>query len=289
LNYTGGKYKLLNQILPYFPKKINRFFDLFCGGCNIGVNVKANEIICNDIQNEVIELMNYFKKNSSKQIIEEIENIIHKYELSETSKYGYDYYGCNSNNGVAKYNKERYIKLRNDYNKSNRIPIMFYTVLIFAFNNQIRFNRQHEYKESVNKRDFNDNMRKNLIKFVDYIKNINIIFTNKDFRYLFTEKLNYNDFVYLDPPYLITSANYNKNWTEEHELNLLKLIDRLNDNGIRFALSNVLKHKGKENIILQKWCEKYIVNDLMFNYQNCNYGTINRNPDSSKEVLITNY
>ena len=251
--------------------------------------MKANEIICNDIQNEVIELMNYFKKNSSKQIIEEIENIIHKYELSETSKYGYDYYGCNSNNGVAKYNKERYIKLRNDYNKSNRIPIMFYTVLIFAFNNQIRFNRQHEYKESVNKRDFNDNMRKNLIKFVDYIKNINIIFTNKDFRYLFTEKLNYNDFVYLDPPYLITSANYNKNWTEEHELNLLKLIDRLNDNGIRFALSNVLKHKGKENIILQKWCEKYIVNDLMFNYQNCNYGTINRNPDSSKEVLITNY
>lgn len=262
---------------------------MFCGGCNIGVNIKANIIICNDIQTEVIELINYFKQNPSEKIIKEIEDIIHKYGLSETNKYGYEYYECNSNNGVAKYNKKKYLKLRDDYNKSNRTPIMFYTVLIFAFNNQIRFNAQHEYKESVNKRDFNNNLRRNLIRFVDHIKNINIKFTNKDFRYLHTDKLSNDDFIYLDPPYLITSANYNKIWTEEHEYNLLKLIDKLDKKGIKFALSNVLKHKGRENTILQKWCEKYIVNDLMFNYQNCNYGTKDRNPESSQEVLITNY
>ena len=34
LNYTGGKYKLLPQILPLFPKDIDVFVDLFCGGCN---------------------------------------------------------------------------------------------------------------------------------------------------------------------------------------------------------------------------------------------------------------
>lgn len=32
LNYTGGKYKLLNQLVPLFPKNINTFIDLFGGG-----------------------------------------------------------------------------------------------------------------------------------------------------------------------------------------------------------------------------------------------------------------
>lgn len=45
LNYTGGKFKLLPQILPYFPEDINIFVDLFCGGCNVGVNIDANTMI----------------------------------------------------------------------------------------------------------------------------------------------------------------------------------------------------------------------------------------------------
>lgn len=32
LNYTGGKFKLLPQLLEIFPKDINTFVDLFAGG-----------------------------------------------------------------------------------------------------------------------------------------------------------------------------------------------------------------------------------------------------------------
>lgn len=49
LNYIGGKAKLLNQILPLFPNEIDNFIDLFAGGCNVGINVNANKIYCNDI------------------------------------------------------------------------------------------------------------------------------------------------------------------------------------------------------------------------------------------------
>lgn len=35
LNYIGGKYKLLEQILPLLPKETNTFVDLFVGGCII--------------------------------------------------------------------------------------------------------------------------------------------------------------------------------------------------------------------------------------------------------------
>lgn len=52
LNYTGGKFKLLPQILPLFPNDINCFYDIFCGGCNVSINVTANKIICNDFDRE---------------------------------------------------------------------------------------------------------------------------------------------------------------------------------------------------------------------------------------------
>ncbi|MCA6072598.1 MAG: DNA adenine methylase, partial [Endomicrobium sp.] len=35
LNYVGGKYKILPQIIPLFPKDINCFVDLFAGGANV--------------------------------------------------------------------------------------------------------------------------------------------------------------------------------------------------------------------------------------------------------------
>lgn len=32
LNYTGGKYKLLDDIIPLFPIKVDTFVDVFAGG-----------------------------------------------------------------------------------------------------------------------------------------------------------------------------------------------------------------------------------------------------------------
>lgn len=56
LNYTGGKYKLLPQILPFFPENINCFVDLFCGGCNVGINVHAKKYVYNDSCEPLINL-----------------------------------------------------------------------------------------------------------------------------------------------------------------------------------------------------------------------------------------
>ena len=44
LNYIGGKFKLLPQILPLFPKEINNFVDMFCGGLNVAANIKAKNV-----------------------------------------------------------------------------------------------------------------------------------------------------------------------------------------------------------------------------------------------------
>lgn len=295
LNYTGGKYKLLNQILPLFPQDIDKFIDLFCGGASVAINVNANQISCYDNINELIELFNFIKNTDVEEIIEAIEEIIEIYGLSATNENGYEYYGCNTSKGLSQYNKESYMRLRNDYNhqlyKNNNEKILwFYTLIIFGFNNQIRFNKDGVFNIPSGKRDFNNKLREKLVNFSNRIREININFEHSDFRTVNLNNLNHNDFIYIDPPYLITTAAYNEQggWTENDERDLLNLLDNLNMIGIRFALSNVFECKGKKNNILIEWANRYRVHYLNHHYNNSNY-QIKDKTSRTVEVLICNY
>lgn len=298
LNYTGGKYKLLPQILPHFPQDIDRFVDLFCGGGNVGINVPCNRVIFND-NNELLRYMFGTFKNLDKQVtFETIDAIIEKYGLSNTEKYGYDFYGCNSAEGLAAYNSSRYLKLRDDFNHHTNLEynyyVTLYVLIVYAFNNQIRFNRKGEFNLPVGKRDFNKKMREKLSAFIDRLKSGDYSFASQDFRELPTDDWNENTFVYADPPYLITCATYNEQdgWNETLEKELLTYLDNLNERGIRFALSNVLHSKGKENKILLDWIDRnvdrYRVIYLDYNYANSNYQTKDKT-SKAEEVLIVNY
>ena len=298
LNYTGGKFKLLPQILPLFPKDIDIFVDLFCGGCNVGINVDCNHVIYNDSDRNLLYIYQTFKILGKETIIEFIYKIIDKYGLSLVSEYGYDYYGCDSSKGLGEYNKDKFLKLRDDFNhntnESHYYYIMLYVMIVYAFNNQIRFNSNGEFNLPVGKRDFNKKMESKLQDFIDKIEQQDCSFTCKDFRKFDTTRLNEDDLVYVDPPYLITCATYNEQggWSETDEKDLLKFLDELNSRKIRFALSNVLRSKGKENKILIEWLskntDKYKVNNLNYSYSNSNYQTKDKT-SSSEEVLIVNY
>ena len=107
--------------------------------------------------------------------------------------------------------------------------------------------------------------------------------------------LNSNDFVYCDPPYLISGAVYQdgkrgfKGWDNKDENDLLNLCDILNKQGTKFALSNVLECKGKFNNTLKKWSSNYNLTNINSYYGNCTYTRKDKSKDSTLEVLITNY
>lgn len=286
MNYTGGKYKLLHQIEPLFPEDINLFVDLFTGGGNIAVNVKANKIVANDCEENIIGIYQTFQKyDNVDELIGQIEEIIKTY-------------------GLTIDNMEAYNKFRNDYNSlktsqgnysplsSYNINILLYVLICYSFNHQYRFNSKGEFNMPFGKErsQWNENMKNNLINFHGRIKEKDIVFLNKDFRQLKVDKLGINDFVYCDPPYLITCATYNEKdgWNQECEEDLLNLLDELNTKKIKFALSNVLYSKGKTNDLLIEWSKKYNVHHLDYTYQNCNYHTKDKT-NKSDEVLITNY
>lgn len=280
LNYIGGKYKILNQILPYIPNDIENFVDLFAGGCNVGINVNASKIYFNDNLTYLIEMYRAFQKNDIEKTLKHIENRINEFELSLTNENGYK-------------------KLRELYNQQKN-PLDLFVLIAYTFNHQIRFNNSHEFNNPFGKErsSYNKNMKENLKSFILKLKEKNIEFTDNSFENFDFSFISKKDLVYCDPPYLITTGSYNdgrrgfKGWTKKEENCLLKLLDNLQDLGIKFALSNVLEHKGKTNEILKNWLASnpnYKINYLNFNYSNSNYHTKIRDKNASVEVLITNY
>lgn len=286
MNYTGGKYKLLHQIEPLFPEDINLFVDLFTGGGNIAVNVKANKIVANDCEENIIGIYKTFQGyDNVDELIGQIEEIIKTYGLTIDDTEAYNKFRKDYN--CLKTSQDNYSPL-----SSYNINILLYVLICYSFNHQYRFNSKGEFNMPFGKErsQWNENMKNNLIKFHRRIKEKDIVFLNKDFRQLKVDKLGNDDFVYCDPPYLITCATYNEKdgWNQKCEEDLLKLLDELDTKKIKFALSNVLYSKGKTNDLLIEWSKKYTVHHLDYTYQNCNYHTKDKT-NKSDEVLITNY
>lgn len=276
LNYTGGKYKILEPVFRAFPKNIRTFVDVFAGGFNVGINVGAERIICNDQITYLIGLFEMLRSADTAEILERIRALIRKYELTQQ-------------------NKEGYYALRSHYNKTKDLTELF-VLTCYAFNHQIRFNNSHEFNSPFgrNRSSFNSSIEKNLTGFCQALHEKNIEFSNLDFTELDLTGLGPDDLVYCDPPYLISTGNYNdgnrgfKDWKEREERALLDLLDRLDEQGTRFALSNVLYHKGLSNDLLIEWSKRYRIHYIDKTYSNCNYQFKERDA-VTVEVLITNF
>lgn len=185
LNYTGGKYKLMPQILPLFPQNINTFVDMFCGGCNVGINTPANNHIYIDSNEALMNLFALLQRMDSNELMNRIEQIIEQYHLSDVRNNGYEFYNCNSRDGLSEYNRTGYLNLRDDFNDAanhnDDYYIRLYVLIVFSFNNQIRFNARGEFNLPPGKRDFNQKMRDKLVKFMETLHNQNAVFQNCEF------------------------------------------------------------------------------------------------------------
>lgn len=276
MNYMGGKYKILDHIIPGFPKEPDRFVDLFAGGFNVGINVQAKTIYANDQITYLIDLYRFFQDTPTGTLLSAIRERIACFDLSQTNAEGYN-------------------ALRAEYNKSRSLLDLF-LLTCYSFNHQIRFNSNHEFNTSFGKdrSSFNASTERNLIQFCDALHRKNIIFSTGDFRAFDFSCLSKGDVVYCDPPYLITTGSYNdgkrgfRDWTQTEDSDLLSLLDRLHDRGILFALSNVFAHKGQTNDNLIAWSRKYHVSFIDKTYSNCSYHFKDRST-KTVEVLVTNY
>lgn len=302
LNYTGNKYRILPQIQQHFPKNIKVMVDLFCGGATVGLNTPCEKVIFIDNNERVIDLLKFLSNSDYEDLYCKIVEQINKYGLSFSARNTYSYYkkqinDINSNNGLKLYNSDGYYKLRADYNNlknknSDYANLLLYLLMVYAFNNDIRFSKDGNFNLPVGKTDMNKNNLNKLKSYIERVKEIDCQFICSDFRsQQVLDILKSADFIYIDPPYLITTAVYNESnkWNESSEKDLLNLLDIFLASNIPFVLSNVLEKKGLKNELLYSWIIKnhnYIeVIDIDYHYRSASYNKKNRDAQE-REIII---
>lgn len=272
VHYVGGKLKLLPQLFPHFPENINNFIEPFTGGGVVPLNLEAKHYYLNDINNYVVELhkhiLDYFYVED---FIILLKNEIEVRGLSQT-------------------NQEAYLKLRSDYNDFKQ-PHLFFLLICYTFNNQIRFNGKNQFNSPFGEREFSKETESNLRIYHNHFYEKSVYFNEVDFEEFLNREYQENDFIYLDPPYLISNATYNGEckkggWGAKDEQRLYNTLDSLNGR-VKWALSNVVENKGMTNEILLEWSKKYVVIDLEMDYSN-SYAS-RKKTTKSKEILVKNY
>lgn len=305
LNYTGNKFRILNQMLPYFPQNIGHMVDLFCGGATVGLNAECEHVTFIDNNPFVIGLLQFLANQDIDYILADLETLILHYHLSYSARDGYAFYrvqehDTNYNNGLKEYNTDGFYQLRADYNalvdkQTPRANLMLYALLIYGFNNDLRFSRDNHYNLPIGKTDLNANNIRKIREYITRIHQIDSEFVCGDFRDApIREIIDGADFVYMDPPYLITNAVYNESghWGEQAEAALLDMLTGFIIEGKPFVLSNVLTKSTAHNHLLEDWINEHHevlrVVDIDYHYRGASYNKIHRDGGEREIIVINN-
>lgn len=275
MNYTGSKFKLLEQIIPELDTTKKYFVDLFAGSFVVGINVVNlyDKILANDIVDDVIKI--------HKKIIYEPNEFINNVKNLSMP---------------CKVSKEKYNELRSSYN-TDKTPEKLYALMLSCMSNMIRWNRKREMNQTWGKRCFNDSTQNKIDNFINYIKPYKdqLFFISKNF---YDIKISKPSMIYIDPPYghcienneivtkQISDVGYNRGWKKEDDIKLYNYCLELDKNGSSFMLSGLLKHNNNISWILTK----LIKNGFKYKELNFDYNKVSKKgKKDTKEIIVMNY
>ena len=260
LNYMGGKSTIIEFIKKSIKvQKNHSFIDLMAGGFNVGINMSGfTKYVYNDINFILKNLICMFQKEDTAKLLKFIDKTIEE-------------------NLLTKHGKENYLKFRlkfnNDYRKKNGWEKYLFVLILYGFQQQLRFNSNYEFNNPVGESGYSENIKEKIVSFSRRIKEINVFFESKDYEELLSE-IDENTCLYVDPPYLITLGSYNdgkrgfKGWNNAEEVRLLTFLEKAKSKGCDIYLSNVLDYKNKSNDLLKSWIRKNNAKFDIINFRN---------------------
>ena len=291
--YMGNKYELLPNLLTYFPKKetVSEFIDLFGGSGVVSINVPYENITYNELNHNITNLFKVLVETEPKKIINHIVSRIDEFELYNKTTHTRQI----SDIEIRKKANEKYLNFRAFYNKQKvKNYLDLYTLTYFSFNNLIRFNSKNEFNMPFGNQCFLFGEHDiNIEIFYNVMSKKTVSIKNEDaFKILENIKENNGQFIYLDPPYANTMAIYNESrafggWNIEHDNKLFQELNRLNELGIKWAMSNVLENKGIKNTHIEEWANNNGYKIIDFEYKQ--YSGFGKGSSNTREVLIVNY
>lgn len=232
IKWIGSKRVQAKEIVRYFPKYIDTYYEPFCGGCYVMHELLmsddhfANKIVCSDVNGDLIDLWNAIKRDC--------ETVFSEYERM-----------WNEMNKLDKPSTKRqyYEMIRDEFNQ-NRSPYLFFFLMRTCTNGIPRYNRFGQFNNTfhLTRKGINPNrLKKFLFDWRDAIDNENIEFRKCDYNVIL-DGVGTGDFIYLDPPYELTRDTGRYFGTMNH-VDLFDRLRILNQKGIKWALS----YDGGEN------------------------------------------
>jgi len=221
LKWVGGKGKLFEKFKHLIPKSYNRYFEPFVGGGAVLFHLKPNKATINDLNTELINLYRIVKFAPEK-LMQELDGM-----QSEVK------------------NEEFYYWLRANI-PDNKLQQAARTVFLnkTCFNGLYRVNQKGKFNTPFgNTKSYQVGLYKkeSILGCSAVLQNTEI--NNGDYADLLTE-IRENDFVYLDPPYILKSKtekfiNYTKELFQiEQHKKLMEFCKEIDRKGAKFLLSN---------------------------------------------------
>jgi len=218
--YQGSKRTIAEEIMRFFPQKIDRLIEPFAGSAAISIAsafyFRAQHFVINDINEPLISLWD--------KIVNHPEEIIRDYHEIWTGQLGNE--------------EEYYYKIRTKFNET-REPKYLLFLLAKCVKAAVRYNSEGNFNQSPDKRRKGrhpENMRFDILSVSNLLKD-KASFYSLDYEKIL-EMATPCDLVYMDSPYQGTAKNggfrYLENLSREDFIISLYLLNKRN---IPFILS----------------------------------------------------
>ena len=218
IKWSGSKRSQSKEILKYFPKDINVYYEPFCGGCSMlvcllesGITVK--EFYCSDLNQDLI--------NAWKAIKTTPLDVALWYEKLWTE--------LNKDNDLER-KKAYYGNIRQRLNQEHN-PLDFIFIMRTTTNGMPRYNQEgmfnnsfHITRNGILPKTFEEIV----MKWSNYLISNDVHFECCSYQEI---KPNKDDFMYLDPPYAHTKGMYFGNF------DVATFFDWLQQQECKYALS----------------------------------------------------
>ncbi|KJY52961.1 DNA adenine methylase [Bifidobacterium kimbladii] len=266
LNYSGSKDGVMGSLTKYMPKHIGTFVDAMGGAFNVGANVVATKkVVYNENNPYIYSIIKMLLQEPGDSIVNQVQLVIRSHHM-------------------RKKGREAYTSLRDEYNNSPT-PLLLFVLHIFSFQNIIRFNSAGQMNTPVGNNEFSRGLKTRILQFQSKTPNPELLLGSY-------QDLKYTDYpadtlFYFDPPYYLSTAEYNDGkrgftgWNTDSEIELLSTLLQLDQLGYKFMLSNILEHKGRTHHILKDWAKEHHFHIYALGLTGIKY--------PRAEVLITNF
>lgn len=219
LKWAGGKSKLIEQYIPYFPKNFRTYYEPFLGGGAVFFHLNPPSAFLADINPELV--------NAYRCVKDDVETLIQSLEIHQLRHNKDYYYEIRKQNGITKIERAaRLIYL----NKT-------------CYNGLYRENSQGEFNVPIGKYKNPKICNAAVLRSASAaLQQAGI--DGRSFEYILENASSSDDFVYFDPPYHPLSATSNftaysrSSFTQDDQISLRDVFAELARRGVKVMLSN---------------------------------------------------